>query len=82
VGPRAGLDGWKNLVPTGIRSRTLQPIVSCYTDCATRPTTIREARHIFHVSWLRVNGVEVTLSMLSVYAIGTNEPQQANKRFC
>jgi len=26
VGPRAGLDGWKNLVPTGIRSRTVQTV--------------------------------------------------------
>ena len=25
MGPRAGLDGRKNLVPTGIRSRTVQP---------------------------------------------------------
>ena len=32
VGPRAGPDGRKNLVPTGIRSRTLQPVVSRYTD--------------------------------------------------
>jgi hypothetical protein len=26
VGPRAGLDGGENLVPTGIRSRTIQPV--------------------------------------------------------
>ena len=26
VGPRTGLDGRKNLVPTGIRSRTVQPV--------------------------------------------------------
>jgi len=26
VGPRAGLDGRKNLVPTGIRSRTVRPV--------------------------------------------------------
>jgi len=32
VGPRAGLDGAENLVPTGIRSRTVQPVVSRYTD--------------------------------------------------
>ena len=32
AGPRAGLDGRKNLIPTGIRSRTVQPVVSCYTD--------------------------------------------------
>ena len=28
------------LVPTGIRSRTVQPVVSRYTDWATRPTII------------------------------------------
>jgi len=27
----------ENLVPTGIRSRTIQPVVSRYTDWATRP---------------------------------------------
>jgi len=32
VGPRAGLDGRKNLVPTGIRSRTVQPVVSRYIE--------------------------------------------------
>ena len=33
VNPRA-----ENLVPTGIRSRTVQPVVSRYTDWAARPT--------------------------------------------
>jgi len=28
----------ENLIPTGIRSRTVQPVVSRYTDWATRPT--------------------------------------------
>jgi len=36
-GPRAGLDGWKILSPIGIRSWTVQPVVSRYTDWATRP---------------------------------------------
>ena len=36
VGPRAGLDGRKNVVPIGIRSRTVQHVVSRYTDWATR----------------------------------------------
>ena len=31
VGPRAGLDGGKSR-PTGILSRTVQPVVSRYTD--------------------------------------------------
>ena len=34
-----GWSGWaKNLAPTGIRSRTVQPVVSRYTDWATWPT--------------------------------------------
>jgi len=36
-----GPQGWsgraENLVSTGIRSRTVQPVVSCYTNWATRP---------------------------------------------
>ena len=36
-----GPQGWsgqaENLVPTGIRSRIIQPVVSSYTDSATRP---------------------------------------------
>jgi len=32
--------GAENLVPTGIRSRTFQPVVSPYTDWATGPTFI------------------------------------------
>ena len=30
--PRAGLDGWKISPPTGLRYRTLQPVVSRYTE--------------------------------------------------
>ena len=30
----------EKLIPTGIRSRTVQPIVSSYTDWATRPTNM------------------------------------------
>jgi len=40
LGGPQGRSGWvDNLVPTGIRSRTVQPVVSCYTDRATGPTT-------------------------------------------
>jgi len=38
----------ENLVPTRIRSRTVQPVVSQYTDWATRPTTEISTRNI---SW-------------------------------
>jgi len=37
VGPRASAE---NLVPNGIRSRIVQPLVSRYTDSATRPTQV------------------------------------------
>ena len=38
VGPGAGLDGRKILPPPGFDPRTIQPIVSRYTDWATWPT--------------------------------------------
>ena len=39
VGPRAGLDRCgKSHPPPGFDPRTVQPLASCYTDCATRPT--------------------------------------------
>ena len=40
-GPQGRSGRAENLVPTGIRCRTVQPVVSCYTDWATRPTNIR-----------------------------------------
>ena len=37
-GPQGRSGRARNLVPTGIRFRTVQPVVSRYTDWATRPT--------------------------------------------
>ena len=37
-GPQGRSGRAENLVPTGIRSRTVQPAVSRYTDWGTRPT--------------------------------------------
>jgi len=49
--PGAGLDGRKNFVPTGIRSRT---VVSCYTDRATRPLPVTVGRlKLFHTGEVR-----------------------------
>jgi len=39
-GPQGRYGRVENLVPTGIRSRTLQPVVSRYTDLATGPTKV------------------------------------------
>jgi len=38
-GPQGQSGGAENLVPTRIRSRTVQPVVSRYTDWATRPVS-------------------------------------------
>ena len=39
-GPQGRSGRTENLVPTGIRHRTVQPVVSRYTDWATQPTTV------------------------------------------
>jgi len=39
-GPQGRSGQAENLVPTGIRSRTVQPVVSHYTDWATRLTPL------------------------------------------
>ena len=44
-GPQGRSGREENLVPTGIRFRTVQPVVSCYTDWATRPITFCDASH-------------------------------------
>jgi len=46
VGPQGRSGRAENLVPTGIRSRTVQPVVSRYTDWDTRPTIEMSTRNI------------------------------------
>ena len=41
VGPRVLLDGRKISFPPGFDPRTVQPVVSRYTDWATRPSLLR-----------------------------------------
>ena len=41
-GPQGRSGRAEYLVPTGIRSRTVQPVVSRYTDRATRPTDVKD----------------------------------------
>ena len=40
VGSGADLDGQKISLPSGVRYRTVQPVVSRYTDWTTRPTQL------------------------------------------
>jgi len=46
-GPQGRSGRAENLVPTGIRSRTVQPVVNRYTDWATRPTHTHTHTHIY-----------------------------------
>jgi len=46
-GPQGRSGRTENLVPSGIRSQTVQPVVSRYTDWATRPT-ISNLRNLFY----------------------------------
>jgi len=48
-GPQGRSGRAENVVPIGIRSRTVQPVVSRYTDWATRPTfhNISNIKRIF-----------------------------------
>ena len=46
-GPQGRSGRAENLVPTGIRSRTVQPVVSRYTGWATRPTKYSSRALIF-----------------------------------
>ena len=41
-GPQGRSGQAEKPVPTGTRSRTVQPVVSRYTDSATRPTLVNE----------------------------------------
>ena len=44
-GPQGRCGRAENLIPTGIRSRTVEPVVSRYTDRATGPTIIITCNH-------------------------------------
>jgi len=46
-GPQSRSGRAENLVPTRIRSRIIQPVVSRYTDWAIRPTIIFGNDYIF-----------------------------------
>ena len=48
-GPQGRSGRAENLVPTGIRSRTAQPVVSRYTDCATWPSSAEKRVTLTHL---------------------------------
>ena len=52
-GPQSRSGGVENFFATGIRSWTVQPIVSHYTDWATRPTFKLGSKFLWQVKFLR-----------------------------
>jgi len=58
-GPQGRSGRAENLVPTGIGSRTVQSLVSRYTDWATRPTS----GYIYSVKWYRIERHSQTIYM-------------------
>ena len=65
-GPQTRSGRAENLVPTWIRSQTIQPVVSRYTDWATRPTHI----HILYIIYIYIHYVEVNI--IYIYYVEVN----------
>jgi len=65
-GPQVRSGQTENLVPTGIRSRTAQPVVSRYTDGATRPIYICLCVYIGTVAHIQCNGQLSNIPISSV----------------
>jgi len=57
-GPQSRSERAENLVPTGIRSRTFQPVVSPYTNLATGPTEITKGIMKFQIYSARLTFVQ------------------------
>ena len=64
-GPQGRFGRAKNLVPTGILSRTVQPLVSHYTDWATGPIFILCTYLFFFISWFVSWTVKYILKLTS-----------------
>ena len=60
-GPQSRSERAENLVPTGIRSQTVHPVVSCYTDWAIRLIYISEIQH-YPLHTYVVRGLHTALS--------------------
>ena len=59
----------ENLVPTGIRSRTVQPVVSHYTDWATGPIQWSIKHIVQYICWLYVVNTQVPCLCIVIVAI-------------
>ena len=75
-GPQGRYRRAENFVPIGIRSRTVQPVVSRYTDWATRPTTEMSTRNIswrWSLPMLKADNLTTFICQLS-WNLGASTP--------
>ena len=76
-GPQGRSGRAENLVPNGIRYRTVQPVVSRYTDWATRPPSSNNhtVKCICSQLWLKTVKVptNVTLSVVRVTSVAVEK---------
>ena len=76
-GPQGRSGRAENLVPTGIRSRTVQPVVSRYTDWATWPTRT----YLSKKSKCRISRKSVGWKLRGLHAI-RRRTRHANANSC
>ena len=62
----------ENLVPTGIRSRTVQPVVSSYTDWATRPTYITKNKGIIYIETAPMSEIYLKFAAFREFALDSS----------
>ena len=73
VGPQGRSGRAENLVPTEIRSRTVQPVVSRYTDWATGPTLLDREHEIPNAVGLNKIVREFKqLNLLAIFSAAAN----------
>ena len=70
-GPQGRSGRAANLVPTGIRSRTVQPVVSRYNDRATRPTMLQVTHKICDTSCFSIAKMvtQIRLTVISTLPV-------------
>ena len=72
-GPQGRTGRAENLVPTGSRSRTVQPVVRRYIDWATRPTFIAiysyQTNQIHNIKYIQIVGWRSSVGVATGYGL-------------
>jgi len=82
-GPQGRSGQTENLVSTGIRSRTVQPVVGRYTDWATRPPPTHTHTHIYIYIYIYVYypGKTAILGRAGLYRQGRRRRGEENSTY-